>query len=91
MKYDLRFKPRSVKDLKKLSTDRRRRVIELHPQILEKDGKKEFVVLPFDELVRVEETLTDDQDLQELRAAKQEEGDAPTLSLGEVKAELGLS
>lgn len=28
MKYDLRFKPRSVKDLKKLPTELRRRLIE---------------------------------------------------------------
>jgi PHD/YefM family antitoxin component YafN of YafNO toxin-antitoxin module len=60
-------------------------MIELHPQILKKDGKKEFVVLPFEEFVRIEEELTDYEDLQILRAAKQEEGAAETLTLTEVR------
>lgn len=62
---------------------------ELHPQILEKDGKKEFVVLPYEEFVRLEEELADYHNLQLLRAAKEKEAEAPTLSLSEVKAELG--
>ncbi|HEX9735582.1 MAG TPA: type II toxin-antitoxin system Phd/YefM family antitoxin [Thermoanaerobaculia bacterium] len=66
-------------------------MIELHPQILEKDGKKEFVVLPYDEFVQIEEELADYHDLQVLRTAKQEEAAAPTLSLSEVKAELGIA
>ncbi len=66
-------------------------MVELHPQMIEKDGKREFVILPYEEFVRVEEALADYQDLQVLRAAKQEEGDAPTLSLSEVKAELGIA
>jgi hypothetical protein len=66
-------------------------MIELPPQVIEKDGKKEFVVLPFEEFLRIEEELADYQDLQLLRAAKQEEGEVPSLSLSEVKAELGLS
>jgi hypothetical protein len=66
-------------------------MVELHPQILEKDGKKEFVVLPYEEFVRIEEELADYHDLQALRAAKKEEGEAPTLSLSEVEADLGLT
>ena len=66
-------------------------MFELHPQVIEKDGKKEFVVLPFEEFLRIEEVLESYQDLQILRAAKEEEGDAPTLSLSEVKAELKLT
>jgi len=63
---------------------------DLHPQIIEKDGKKEFVVLPFDEYLRIEEELASYQDLQELREAKQAEADAPALSLSQVRSELGL-
>ena len=37
------------------------------------------------------EAEEDARDLADLRAAKIEEGDAPTLSLKEVKRELGLS
>ncbi len=65
-------------------------MVQLHPQIIEKDGKKEFVVLPFEEFVKIEEELMSYQDLQELRAAKLEEGAAATLSLDDVKAGLGL-
>lgn len=66
-------------------------MIELHPQILEKDGKKEFVVLPYEEFLRVAEELANYHDLQLLRTAKQEEQKAATMSLSEVKAELGLT
>ncbi len=66
-------------------------MVELHPQMIEKDGKREFVILPYEEFVRVEEALADYRDIQVLRAAKQDEGDAPTLTLSEVKAELGMT
>jgi hypothetical protein len=39
-------------------------MIELHPQIIEKDGKKEFAVLPYDEFVKVQEELEDYEDLR---------------------------
>ena len=65
-------------------------MVKLHPQIIEKDGRKEFVVLPFEEFVRLEDELADYRDLQELRAAKKKEGTAPTLTLAEVKRELNL-
>ena len=32
-------------------------MIELHPEILSKDGKPEFVVLPFEEFMRLREEL----------------------------------
>ncbi len=63
-------------------------MIELHPQILEKNGKKEFVVLPFKEFVQMEEQLMDYDDLRALRAAKKEERDTPAVSLAEIKAQL---
>ena len=66
-------------------------MVELHPQMIKKDGKREFVILPYEEFVRVEEELADYHDLQELRAAKQQEGHAPTQTLAEVKEELGLT
>ena len=63
---------------------------DLHPQIIKKDGKKEFVVLPYEEFLRLEEELADYHDLRALRKAQQEEQDAPTVSLAEVKKEFGL-
>jgi PHD/YefM family antitoxin component YafN of YafNO toxin-antitoxin module len=67
----------------------RRQMIELHPQIIEKDGKKEFAVLPYDEFVRVQEELEDYEDLRQLREAKEQDKDAPAITLAELKKELG--
>jgi hypothetical protein len=64
--------------------------ITLHPEILSKNGKKEFVVLPYEEFLALQELLDDVEDLLELRAAKQEAGSEPTLSLTDAKKELGL-
>lgn len=62
----------------------------LHPQILERDGRKQFVILPYEEFERIQEALEDLEDLQALREAKASEAGEPTLSLAEVRAELGL-
>ena len=63
--------------------------LKLHPEFLEKNGKKEFVVLTYEEFTALQEVLEDAQDLLTLRTAKAAEGDSPTLSLDELKAELG--
>ena len=65
--------------------------ITLHPEILSKNGKNEFVVLPYEEFLALQELLEDVEDLLELRAAKQESEGEPTLSLTDAKKELGLS
>lgn len=65
-------------------------MITLHPNFLEQDGKKQFVVLPYTEYVALQEELQDFYDLKALRAAKEEDQDAPTLSFEETKKELGL-
>lgn len=62
----------------------------IHPNILEHDGKKAFVILPYDEFVRMEEELQDYDDLKSLRAAKAEAANEPTIPLDDVKKELGL-
>ena len=41
-------------------------------QVLEKDGKKEFVVLTWDDYVKIQGMIEDYQDLKELRRAKEE-------------------
>ncbi len=58
-------------------------MIELHPEILEKNGHPEFAVLPYEEFQAVQEILANYQDLCDLRAAKSEEADAPAMSLRE--------
>ncbi|SIQ27313.1 Antitoxin Phd_YefM, type II toxin-antitoxin system [Alkalispirochaeta americana] len=64
--------------------------MELHPKILEKDGKKEFVILPYEEFERIETELNDYEDLRDLREAKQAEQDAETRSLADVRSEMGI-
>ena len=66
-------------------------MIELHPEIIEKDGKKQFVILPYEEFVAVEQALADAEDLAALRAAKKEEHAAPGVPLADVVDDLGLS
>jgi PHD/YefM family antitoxin component YafN of YafNO toxin-antitoxin module len=65
-------------------------MITIHPNILERDGKKAFVVLPYEEFVMIQEELQEYEDLKELRAAKAEEADAATVPLRDAMKELGL-
>ena len=62
----------------------------LHPQIIEKEGRKEFVVLPYEEFVRIQETLEDFEDLRELRKEREETMGEPTRSLREIGRDLGF-
>lgn len=66
-------------------------MIELHPEIVEKDGKKKFVILPYEEFVAIEEALADAEDLAALRTAKKKEHASPTLTLEEAVDDLELS
>jgi DNA-binding NtrC family response regulator len=59
-------------------------MIELHPEILEKNGQPAFAVLPYEEFQAIKELLSDYEDLRDLRTAKAEESDAPTRALNEV-------
>ncbi|MEO6971521.1 MAG: type II toxin-antitoxin system Phd/YefM family antitoxin [Chthoniobacterales bacterium] len=65
-------------------------MFELHPEVLKKNGKSEFVILPYDEFVALQRLLADAQDLTDLRDAVRVEADAPTISLEELKSELGV-
>jgi PHD/YefM family antitoxin component YafN of YafNO toxin-antitoxin module len=63
---------------------------QLHPQFLTKNEKPEFVVLPYEEFIDLQERLEDLEDLLDLRNAKESEGYETSLSLAEVKRELEL-
>ncbi|MDQ3650718.1 MAG: type II toxin-antitoxin system Phd/YefM family antitoxin [Acidobacteriota bacterium] len=65
-------------------------MIELHPEFLTKNGKKEFAVLPYEEFTALQELLADAEDLRDLRAAKQDERGTPSLSLAAVRNELNI-
>ena len=62
----------------------------LHPQIIEKEGRKEFVVLPYDEFLQLQEAVEDFEDLRELRKEREESMGMPTKSLKEMGKELGF-
>jgi hypothetical protein len=62
----------------------------LHPQVIEKEGKKEFVVLPYEEFVQIQEALEDFEDLRDLREEREKSLDAQTRSLREIGKELGF-
>jgi hypothetical protein len=63
----------------------------LHPEILKKNGKKEFAVLPYEEFVKLQEWIEDMEDLLELRKAKRAEGKKRSIPLREAKRRLGLA
>ena len=65
-------------------------MIELHPEILKKNGKNEFVVLPYEEFAALQKLLDDYEDLVDLRNAKKEEFAEPSVPLEDVKREFGL-
>ena len=65
-------------------------MIELHPNFLEKDGKKAFAILPFDEFTKIQEALEDLEDLKTLRRAKIEQANEPTVSLEQAKELLDI-
>jgi hypothetical protein len=65
-------------------------MLTLHPEILVKNGKKQFAVLPYEEFVEMQERLADAEDLLELRKAKRAEGKKRSIPLSEAKRQLGL-
>ncbi len=60
-------------------------MIDLHPEFLTKNGKKEFVVFTYEEFIKIKELLEDAEDLMELRKIKLEEKESPLISFSDVK------
>jgi len=60
-------------------------MVSLRAQIIKKNGKKEYAVLPYEEFLRVQEELDDYEDLRCLREAKQAEEEAATIGIVELK------
>ena len=65
-------------------------LLKLHPEILVKDGQKQFAVLPYEEFLAIQERLADADDLLELRKAKRAEGRKRSVPLAEVKRQQGM-
>lgn len=66
------------------------KMIELHPEFLTKDGKKEFAVIPYEEFLKLQEILEDLEDLKDLRLAVEEDKNSPDFSLDEVRKMLDM-
>jgi hypothetical protein len=62
--------------------------MSIHPQVIEKDGVKEFVVLPYEEFLAIQEQLEDYQDLMDLREAKRESQEEASVPLDAVRLQL---
>ena len=65
-------------------------MVTLHPSILERDGKKAFAILPYEEFIKIEEELDDFDDLKDLRAAKADETNASPTPLASVRKKLKI-
>ena len=63
--------------------------MSIHPQVIEKDGRKEFVVLPYDEFLQMQAEIEDYEDLKTQREEKASAHSEPTRSLDEVMKEIG--
>ena len=57
----------------------------VNARIIKKNGKKEYVGLPYEEYLRIQEELEDYQDLRSPREAKETEKDATTIGMAELK------
>ena len=65
-------------------------MINIHPEILKKNNKEEFAILEFNEYQSLLEYIQDLEDLVDLRKAKEETKDEPSISLNEVKKIIGI-
>lgn len=65
-------------------------MISINPQVLEKNGKKEFAILPYEDFLKMQEELECYNDLRILREAKQEEQNASPVSFEEAKKILNI-
>ena len=65
-------------------------LLELHPQFLKQKGQNQFVVLPYEEFLQVQERLADAEDLLELLQARAENEGQPTIPLEEMLKRFGL-
>jgi len=57
----------------------------INAQLIKKNGKKEYAILPYEEFQKIQEELDSYDDLRCLREAKAAEKDAPTIGVAELK------
>jgi len=64
--------------------------MKIHTQIIEKEGKKEFVVIPINEFKKIEEMIEDYEDLRDLREAKESSKGEKAVPLNKIIKSLKL-
>lgn len=64
-------------------------MVEMHPEMLSKDGKK-FAVVPHEEFEAIQERLDQLKDLRALREAKAADTNLPSMTLSEAKQRYGI-
>jgi mRNA-degrading endonuclease RelE of RelBE toxin-antitoxin system len=99
-KYRIEFKRTAIKDLEKIDQNATGQILSrindlknelkgdkmlLNPQIIKKDGESEFVVLPYKEYLSIKKKIEDYEDLIDLRKAKAETINEPSIPFGQVK------
>lgn len=62
--------------------------MELSPQIIKKNGKKEYVVLPYEDYIKIKKILEDHEDLIDLRKAKTETINEPSIPFNKVEEKI---
>ena len=65
-------------------------MIDLHPEILRRDGKEQFVILPYEEYVALRDLIEDAEDVLALRKAKQDDSAEPGVPLDQVMKRFGI-
>ncbi len=66
-------------------------MIQFHPEFIKKNGKNEFVVLPYEEFVTIQELLEDAEDALLLEQARREDKGQPGVSIEEVMKRFGMT
>lgn len=66
------------------------KMIKLHPEILKRDGKEQFAILPYEEFLAVQAFLEDMEDLRLIEEARATDSGEPGIPLDEAKRQLGL-
>lgn len=64
--------------------------MQLNPQIIAKEGKEEFVVLPVEQYRMLIALVDDYEDLRDLRAAKEASKAQQSIPIDQAVLELGL-
>jgi len=62
--------------------------MELKPQIIKKDGQNEYVVLPYNDYLKIQQALEDYEDLMDLRKAKSKTINEPSIPFKDAEEKL---